>query len=74
MQKITSFDNYLYNISIDYYQVAWEISSENTLEREFTALEKLQDNYPKFILTTDSFTQNRSGIKHVNVFNWLLEN
>ena len=59
---------------IEYYQVAWEISSENTLEREFTALEKLQDNYPKFILTTDSFTQNRSGIKHINVFNWLLEN
>lgn len=59
---------------IEYYQVAWEISSENTLEREFSALEKLQDNYPKFLLTTDSFTQNRSGIKHINVFNWLLEN
>jgi predicted AAA+ superfamily ATPase len=51
-----------------------EINSENTLEREFTALEKLQDKYPKFLLTTDSFTQNRSGIKHINVFNWLLEN
>jgi predicted AAA+ superfamily ATPase len=59
---------------IEYYQVAWEISSENTLEREFSALEKLKDNYPKFLLTTDSFTQNRSGIKHINVFNWLLEN
>ena len=59
---------------IEYYQVAWEISAENTLEREFSALEKLKDNYPKFLLTTDSFTQNRSGIKHINVFNWLLEN
>lgn len=59
---------------IEYYQVAWEISSENTLEREFSALEKLQDNYPKYLLTTDTFTQNRSGIKHLNVFNWLLGN
>ena len=36
-------------------------------------LEKIKDNYPKFLLTTDGFTQNRSGIKHLNVFNWLLE-
>lgn len=58
---------------IEYYQVTWEITSENTVEREFDALEKIKDNYPKYLLTTDSFTQNRSGIKHLNVFNWLLE-
>ena len=58
---------------IEYYQVAWEMSSESTVEREFKALEQIKDNYPKYILTTDSFTQNRSGIKHLNVFNWLLE-
>jgi predicted AAA+ superfamily ATPase len=58
---------------IEYYQVAWQITTENTLEREFGALEKINDNYPKFLLTTDSFTQNRSGIRHSNVFNWLLD-
>ena len=57
---------------IEYYQVAWQMTSENTLEREFGALERINDNYPKYLLTTDSFTQNRSGIKHMNVFNWLL--
>lgn len=55
-----------------YYQVAWQITSEKTAEREFGALEKINDNYPKFLLTTDGFTQNRSGIRHLNVFNWLL--
>jgi predicted AAA+ superfamily ATPase len=59
---------------IEYYQVAWQLSSEKTVEREFGALEKIKDNYPKFVLTTDSFTQNRRGIQHVNVFNWLLQN
>ena len=49
------------------------MSSETTLIREFGALEKIKDNYPKYLLTTDSFTQNREGIKHLNVFNWLLE-
>lgn len=58
---------------IEYYQVAWQMTTETTLEREFGALEKINDNYPKFLLTTDSFTQNRSGVKHLNVFNWLLD-
>jgi hypothetical protein len=57
---------------IEYYQVAWQMSSEVTIERELTSLEKIYDNYPKFLLTTDSFTQNRSGVQHLNVFNWLL--
>jgi uncharacterized protein len=57
---------------IEYYQVAWQMTDESTVEREFGALEKIKDNYPKFLLTTDSFTQSRSGIQHLNVFNWLL--
>ena len=58
---------------IEYYQVAWQLTNEKTIEREFGALEKISDNYPKFLLTTDGFTQDRGGIKHLNVFNWLLE-
>lgn len=58
---------------IEYYQVAWQMTNESTVEREFGALEKINDNYPKYLLTTDSFTQNRSGVKHLNVFSWLLE-
>jgi predicted AAA+ superfamily ATPase len=57
---------------IEYYQVAWQMSNEKTMDREFGSLEKINDNYPKYILTTDSFTLNRSGVKHLNVFNWLL--
>ncbi|MEY5041971.1 MAG: hypothetical protein RLZZ414_1524 [Bacteroidota bacterium] len=59
---------------IEYYQVAWQIDNENTAKREFAALEKIKDNYPKYLLTTDSFTQSKNGIKHLNVFNWLLNN
>ncbi|MBP5994642.1 MAG: ATP-binding protein [Crocinitomicaceae bacterium] len=57
---------------INYIQVAWQLSDEKTMEREFSALEKIKDNYPKLLLTTDSYTQNRSGIKMLNVFQWLL--
>ena len=58
---------------LEYYQVAWQMTDERTLEREFKALEQVKDNYPKYVLTTDSFTQNRNGIKHLNVFHWLLD-
>jgi len=58
---------------INYIQVAWLLSDEKTMEREFSALEKIKDNYPKLLLTTDSYTQNRSGIKMLNVFQWLLD-
>ncbi|MCK9254246.1 MAG: ATP-binding protein [Bacteroidales bacterium] len=59
---------------IEYYQVSWQLESEKVREREFSALEKINDNYEKYLLTTDSFLQDRKGIKHLNVFNWLLEN
>ncbi|MCF6169862.1 MAG: hypothetical protein L3J66_02655 [Bacteroidales bacterium] len=58
---------------IEYYQVAWQMTNESTVEHEFGALEKISDNYPKYLLTTDSFIKNRTGIRHKNVFNWLLE-
>lgn len=58
---------------VEYYQVAWQLTEDKTVEREFGAFEAIKDNYPKFLLTIDSFTKNRSGIKHLNVFNWLLK-
>jgi len=57
---------------IEYYQVAWQMTNETTVEREYSALEKIKDNYPKFLLTTDGFTQNRNGVRLINVYNWLL--
>lgn len=57
---------------IEYYQIAWQLSDDKTVEREFGSLERINDNYPKYLLTTESFTPNRRGVHHLNVFNWLL--
>lgn len=61
------------NGDIEYYQVSWTISNIETEKREFTPLEMVNDNYPKFLLSTESFPQSRAGIIHKNVFEWLLE-
>ena len=61
------------NGEIEYYQVSWEISLDKTQRRELTPFENIKDNYPKILLTKESFTQNRAGIIHKNVFEWLLK-
>jgi len=60
------------NNGIEYYQIAWDAVGEETREREFGRLENIRDNYPKYLLTTESFPQSRNGIEHKNVFEWLL--
>lgn len=61
------------NGDIEYYQVAWEMSNQRTEQRELGALQKIKDNYPKYLLSTDSYLQSRDGIIHKNVFDWLLD-
>ncbi|MCT4613472.1 MAG: ATP-binding protein [Marinifilaceae bacterium] len=61
------------NGEIEYYQVTWELSTPETVKREFGSLEKIKDNYPKYLLSAESFPQGQNGIIHKNVFEWLLK-
>lgn len=55
-----------------YVQVAYSIAFSNeTEEREYRSLEAIRDNYPKYLLTTDRLLQKRSGIKHLNVMQFM---
>lgn len=55
-----------------YIQVAYLLANEETVEREFSALEKIQDNYPKYVLSMDKIKIERNGIKHLNIIDFLL--
>jgi len=41
-----------------YVQATLTINEEKTLEREFGNLLKIQDNYPKYVVTMDEFEGN----------------
>lgn len=57
-----------------YYQVALTTRDESTLSRELTPLTKINDNYPKIILTLDDdLNADFNGIKKINVIDWLLQ-
>ena len=65
-------DDYL---NYAYLQVAYTIlESKKTEDREYTPLELIKDNYPKYVLTTDLLIQKRNGINHANIAEFIRNN
>lgn len=67
-------DFILRNIENDYsyVQVAYTIlQSEDTENREYKPLENINDNYAKYVATTDYTLQKRNGIKHINLIEFM---
>ena len=60
------------NCEYAYIQVCYSILGSKKVEnREYRVLEKIKDNYPKFVLTMDIFLQKRSGIAHLNLADFM---
>ena len=56
-----------------YIQVAYKLESEQTIRREFSPLQAILDNYPKYVITMDEFWQgNLDGIFHWHIADFLL--
>jgi len=55
-----------------YVQVCYLLHDGKTVEREFGNLERIKDNYPKFVVSMDEFSGNsRNGIKHFHLLEFL---
>lgn len=48
------------------------LSDDTVINREFNAYEKIEDNYPKYVLSMDKFDLSQNGIIHKNIIDWLL--
>ena len=58
-----------------YVQVTYLVASEQTREREFGNLLKITDNYPKYVVSMDSFLmgeENVDGIHHMHLRKFLI--
>lgn len=55
-----------------YIQVAYILSDDSVITREFGAYKKIEDNYPKYVLSMDKFDLSQNGIIHKNIIDWLL--
>jgi len=56
-----------------YIQVAYVIADERTREREFGNLLKIDNNYPKYVVTMDNFTvgNNYNGVEQIHLKDFL---
>lgn len=55
-----------------YIQVAYMIN-EKDAKREFGNLEKIHDNFPKYVISSDLVDMSKNGIIHKNIIEFLLE-
>ncbi len=63
-------DFILRNRPMQYSYVQVAMTMQNSIEtenREYAPLEKIHDNYPKYIMTRNDMIQQRNGIIHVNI-------
>lgn len=56
-----------------YIQVAYKMTEQSTIDREFSSLIQIKDNHPKYVVTMDEFWKdNIEGIKHIHIADFLL--
>lgn len=58
---------------VKYIQVCYQLTNDETIEREFGAFKEINDAYSKYIISLDDEDYSRDGIKHLNVFDFLMD-
>lgn len=61
------------NKDLKYIQVCYTLSSDETIKREFGAYDSINDSYEKYVISLDEENYSRNGIKHINIFDFLMD-
>ncbi len=62
-----------YDGRMEYYQVAYRVDDEKTLNREISSLKCIRDANPKYLLSLDFDERVVDGVQKINVIDWLLQ-
>ncbi len=55
-----------------FIQVAYLLSNDDVIKREFGAFDSVRDPSPKYVFSLDEFEMSQDGITHFNIEDWLL--
>ena len=55
-----------------YIQVTYQLENDETKDREFSGLEKINDNFDKYVLSMDKLDFSGNGLKHRNIIDFLI--
>lgn len=61
------------NKSVKYIQACYDLSNEETRIREFNSFNSISDNYLKYVISTNKEDYSQDGIKHINIFDFLID-
>ncbi len=61
------------NKDIKYIQACYDLSNEETRNREFNAFNTINDSHPKYVISMNKEDYSQNGIKHVNIFDFLMD-
>ena len=61
------------NKDLKYIQVCYTLSSDETIKREFGTYDSINDSYEKYVISIDDENYSRNGIKHINIFDFLMD-
>ena len=59
---------------IAYYQVSLTVREQKTLDRELAPFSKINNHFPKYLLTLDPEEPTYNGVQQIGIINWLLNN
>ncbi len=54
-----------------YIQVAYLMENESTRDREFSAFIGIEDNFPKYVISSDRVDYSKDGVQHLNIIEFL---
>ena len=60
------------NNDIKYIQACYDLTNEETRNREFGAFDSISDNYPKYVISTNKENYSQKGVQHINIFDFLM--
>ena len=58
--------------NIKYIQACYDLSNEEIRTREFNAFDTITDNFPKYVISINKEDYSQNGIKHINIFDFLM--
>ena len=56
---------------ISYYQVSLTVREQKTLDRELAPFSKINNHFPKYLLTLDPEEPTYNGVQQINIINWI---
>lgn len=56
-----------------YIQATYLPAEETTIERDFSVIEAIDDNFPRIVISMDKVNHSRNCIIHKNIIDFLLE-